>query len=117
MLDVLCIIMALLMVAAMFLIGILCFIIAIQEKNYPFILPSIAAFTLGVFLIVICPLNPSSPLNAADNLKDIAIEAYKDGDKIYINGSPVEDGFDFNGVNLDKYDIKIKNDTVYLMSK
>ena len=42
---------------------------------------------------------------------------YKDGDKIYINGSPVEDGFDLNGVNLDKYDIKIKNDTVYLMSK
>lgn len=42
---------------------------------------------------------------------------YKDGDKIYINGSPAEDGFDLNGVNLDKYDIKIKNDTVYLMSK
>lgn len=42
---------------------------------------------------------------------------YKGGDKIYINGSPVEDGFDLNGVNLDKYDIKIKNDTVYLMSK
>lgn len=117
MLDVLCIIMALLMVAAMFLIGILCFIIAIQEKNYPFILPSIAAFTLGVFLIVICPLNSSSPLNAADDLKNRAIEAYKDGDKIYINGSPVEDGFDLNGVNLDKYDIKLENDTVYLMSK
>ena len=101
-----------------FLIGIICFIIAIQEKRYLFILPSIAAFTLGVFLIVICPLNSSSPLNAADNLlKDRAIEAYKDGDKIYINGSPVEDGFDLNGVNLDKYDIKLENDTVYLMSK
>lgn len=36
---------------------------------------------------------------------------------VYINGSPVEDGFYLNGVNLDKYDIKIKNDTVYLMSK
>lgn len=117
MLDVLCIIMALLIVAIIFLIGILCFIIAIQEKRYPFILPSIAAFTLGVFLIVICPLNSSSPLNAADDLKNRAIEAYKDGDKIYINGSPVEDGFDLNGVDLDKYDIKIKNDTVYLMSK
>lgn len=33
------------------------------------------------------------------------------------NGSPVEDGFDLNGVNLDKYDIKLENDTVYLMSK
>lgn len=54
-LDVLCIIMALLMAATMFLIGILCFIIAIQEKDYPLILPSIAAFTLGVFLIARCP--------------------------------------------------------------
>lgn len=89
MLDVLCIIMALL----------------------------IASFTLGVFLVAICPLNSSSPLNAADDLKNRAIEAYKDGDKIYINGSPVEDGFDLNGVNLDKYDIKLENDTVYLMSK
>jgi len=52
MLDVLCIIMALLIAAIIFLIGILCFIIAIQEKRYLFILPSIAAFTLGVFLIV-----------------------------------------------------------------
>ena len=84
---------------------------------YPFIIVSILAFASGVFLIVICPLNPSSPLNATDNLKDRAIEAYKDGDKIYIDGNPVEDGFDLNGVNLDKYDIKIKNDTVYLMSK
>ena len=54
-----------------------------------------------------------SSFNAADNLKNKAIKAYKDGDKIYINGSPVEYGFDLNGVNLDKYDIKLENDTVY----
>ena len=46
----------------------------------------------------------------------ISVVFYKDGDKIYINGNPVEDGFDLNGVNLDKYDIKLENDTVYLMS-
>ena len=114
MVETLCTIIALLSAAVMFLISILCFIFTIQEKNYPLIFPSIAAFTLGVFLIVMCP---SSPLNAADDLKNKAIEAYKDGDKIYINGSPVEDGFDLNGVNLDKYDIKLENDTVYLMSK
>lgn len=45
-----------------------------------------------------------------------AIEAYKDGDKIYINVGPVEDGFDLNGVNLLKYDIKLEDDTIYLMS-
>lgn len=117
MLDVFFMTIALLIVATIFLIGIYYFIFAIQKKMYPFIIVSILAFVSGVFLIVICPLNSSSPLNAADNLKDRAIEAYEDGNKIYINGSPVEDGFDLNGVNLDKYDIKIKNDTVYLMSK
>lgn len=81
---------------------------------YPLIIVSILAFV--VFLIGICPLNPSSSFNAADNLKDRAIEAYKDGDKIYINGRPVEDGVDLNGVNLDKYDIKLEDDTIYLMS-
>lgn len=117
MIEVLCIIMALLIVATIFLKGIFYFIYAIKKKMYPLIIVSISVLAFGVFLIIICPLNPSSPLNAADNLKNKAIEAYKDGDKIYINGSPVEDGFDLNGVNLDKYDIKIKNDTVYLMLK
>lgn len=46
-----------------------------------------------------------------------AIEAYENGDKVYIDGNPVEDGFDINGINLDKYDIRIENDTIYLMSK
>lgn len=115
--NVFCMIMAFTIIAVIFSIGIFYFIYAIKEKMYPFIIVSILAFALGVFLVAICPLNPSSPLNAADNLKNKAIEAYKDGDKIYINGNPVEDGFDLNGVNLDKYDIKIKNDTVYLMSK
>ena len=72
----------------------------------------IVATIFSIFSILIL-----SSFNAADNLKNKAIEAYKDGDKIYIDGNPVEDGFDLNGVNLDKYDIKIKNDTVYLMSK
>ena len=117
MLDVVCMIMGLLIIAIIFLIGIFCLIFAIQEKEYLLIIPFVLAFVFGVLLIVICPLNPSSPLNAADDLKNKAIEAYKDGDKIYINGSPVEDGFDLNGVNLDKYDIKLENDTIYLMSK
>ena len=49
--------------------------------------------------------------------QDKAIEAYENGNKVYINGNPVEDGFDINGINLDKYDIRIENDTIYLMSK
>lgn len=117
MVDIIFMIMGLSIMVAIFLIGIFCFVFAIQEKEYLLIIPSILAFVFVVILAIICPLNPSSPLNAADNLKDKAIEAYKDGDKIYINGNPVEDGFDLNGVNLDKYDIKLENDTIYLMSK
>ncbi|MDY5181182.1 hypothetical protein [Butyribacter sp.] len=36
---------------------------------------------------------------------------------IYIDGEPVSDEFDIKGIDLDKYNIKIKNDTVYLISK
>lgn len=104
-------------VVVIFLIGILCLVFAIKEKECLFIIPLILAFVLGIILIIICPLISSSPLNAADDLKDRAIKAYEDGDKLYIDGNPVEDGFDLNGVNLDKYDIKIQNDTIYLMSK
>lgn len=92
MIDVLCMIIALSLMAVIFLIGIFCFIFAIQEKNIGLLILSILALVFGVFLIIICPLNPSSPLNAANDLKDRAIEAYKDGDKICINGNPADGG-------------------------
>lgn len=35
---------------------------------------------------------------------------------IFIDGEPTSDNFDPNGIRLDKYEIKFKNDKVYLIS-
>lgn len=115
--DMLAMIIGIIITILIFIYGGYIFVVAIQEREYSLIFVSVIVWIAGTFLAVICPLNPSSPLNAADNLQEKAIEAYEDGDKVYIDGNPVEDGFDFNGINLDKYDIKIENDTIYLMSK
>lgn len=75
---------------------------------------------LGISLIIVpivATLMYFAYGNSDSSEQDKAIEAYENGDKIYINGNPVEDGFDINGINLDKYDIRIENDTIYLMSK
>lgn len=36
---------------------------------------------------------------------------------IYIDGEPVSDEFNIKGIDLDKYNIKIEDDIVYLISK
>lgn len=36
---------------------------------------------------------------------------------IYIDGEPVSDEFDIKGIDLDKYNIKIEDNVLYLMSK
>ncbi len=36
---------------------------------------------------------------------------------IYIDGKPVSDEFDIKGIDLDKYNIKIEDDILYLISK
>lgn len=47
-----------------------------------------------------------------------AIEsAYNEGMDIYIDGEPVSDEFDIKGIDLDKYNIKIEDDILYLTSK
>lgn len=35
---------------------------------------------------------------------------------IFIDGKPTGDNFDPDGIRLDKYEIKFKNDKVYLIS-
>lgn len=115
--DILVMIIGIIITILIFIYGGYIFVVAIQEREYSLIFVSVIAWIVGILLAVTCPLNPSSPLNAADNLQEKAIEAYEGGDKVNIDGNPVEDGFDLNGINLDKYDIKIENDTIYLMSK
>lgn len=49
-------------------------------------------------------------------MADIKIPCDEDMD-IYIDGKPVSDEFDIKGIDLDKYNIKIEDDILYLISK
>lgn len=47
-----------------------------------------------------------------------AVESAQNEDiDIYIDGEPVSDNFDINGIDLHDYTIKIENNTLYLISK
>lgn len=47
----------------------------------------------------------------------MAVEsARNEGIDIYIDGEPVSDEFDIDGIDLDKYNIRIEDDVLYLMS-
>lgn len=43
--------------------------------------------------------------------------AQSEGIDIYIDGEPVSDDFNIKGIDLDKYNIKIEDDVLYLISK
>lgn len=48
----------------------------------------------------------------------MAVESAQNEDiDIYIDGEPVSDEFDINGIDLHDYTIKIENNTLYLISK
>ena len=43
--------------------------------------------------------------------------AYNKGADVIIDGEPVSDNFDINGIDLHDYTIKIENNTLYLIKK
>ena len=51
-----------------------------------------------------------------EELESEAIENYDNGSEVYINGKKNND-IDINGINLDKYNIKIKEGKIYLIDK
>lgn len=46
-----------------------------------------------------------------------AMTAYNKGADVIIDGEPVSDNFDINGIDLHDYTIKIEDDTLYLVTK
>lgn len=56
------------------------------------------------------------PAKEQEALESEAMESYKDGVDLYIDGRKA-DNVDLNGVNLDKYDITIEKDKIYLKEK
>lgn len=55
-------------------------------------------------------------LNGA-TMADIKTFSCDEDMDIYIDGEPVSDEFDIKGIDLDKYNIKIEDDILYLISK
>lgn len=60
--------------------------------------------------------NEKSPYEIQAELESEAIENYDNGSEVYINGKKTDD-IDINGINLDRYNIKIKEGKIYLIDK
>ena len=67
---------------------------------------------IGMFL----GRNQKSPYEIQEELESEAIKNYDNGSEVYINGKKNND-IDINGINLDKYNIKIKEGKIYLIDK
>lgn len=66
---------------------------------------------VGVVILFAFSLSNHEPLQ--ENTETTNRDEYN----IYINGEPVSKDFDINGIDLEEYQIQIKNDTIYLMNK
>ena len=69
---------------------------------------------LGIGMII--GRNEKSPYEIQAELESEAIENYDNGSEVYINGKKNND-IDINGINLDRYNIKIKEGKIYLIDK
>lgn len=78
-------------------------------------------FRMGILIIffgivvIVDSYYKNSTNHKHDALEVEAVKKYEDGSEVYINGKREED-VDLNGVNLDKYTIRIEKNKVYLIS-
>lgn len=94
-------------------IGIGCY--SLNTVGEASIVLGIGIIATGVCIIVAsCYANNSAKEREA--LESEAVESYKDGAALYINGDK-KDNIDLKGVNLDNYDIVIEKDKIYLKEK
>lgn len=75
---------------------------------------SITLVLLGIGMFI--ERNEKSPYEIQAELESEAIENYDNGSEVYINGKKTDD-IDINGINLDRYNIKIKEGKIYLIDK
>lgn len=76
----------------------------------------VAVLILGFVLILLAAYN-SYKVSSRNSLETEAKSNYKAGASLYINGKEQKDQIDMNGLNFDKYDIRIEKGKVYLISK
>lgn len=76
----------------------------------------VAVLILGFVLILLAAYNYYE-VSSRNSLENEAKSNYKAGASLYIDGKRQKDQIDMNGLNFDKYDIRIEKDKVYLISK
>lgn len=94
--------------ACVFIIaGIIAFIISLEEEDSMFFLMASIFFSMGAACVILC-----------FELKYEKIkQSINEAENIYINGDPVSDSFNLDGITLDRYHIRIDGDNVYLETK
>lgn len=70
------------------------------------------AITVGYLLPI-----PERKADEAYMIEKVVESAQNKDMDIYIDGEPVSDEFDIKGIDLDKYNIKMEDDILYLTSK
>ena len=76
----------------------------------------VAVLILGFVLILLAAYN-CYKVSSRNSLETEAKSNYKAGASPYIDGKRQKDQIDMNGLNFDKYDIRIEKGKVYLISK
>ena len=85
-----------------------------HDKNSIAIIGCIIFVLLGIDTIM--GRNEKSPYEIQEELESEAIENYDNSSEVYINGKKTDD-IDINGIDLDKYNIKIKKGKIYLIDE
>lgn len=78
------------------------------------IFEGIMVVLLGIGMII--GRNGKSTYEIQEELESEAIENYDNGSEVYINGKKTDD-IDINGIDLDKYNIRIREGKIYLIDK
>lgn len=76
----------------------------------------------AVFIVIVFIVSSTEGIQQSQEMykKEMykkAMTAYNKGADVYIDGEPVSDNFDINGIDLHDYTIKIENNTLYLIKK
>lgn len=91
----------------LFIVGIITFIMSLEEDGFMFFIISTIFFLMGAACVILCVELKSEKIKQSIN----------EATNIYINGEPVSDSFNLDGITLDRYHIRIDGDNVYLETK
>ena len=71
----------------------------------------------AVFIVIAFFVGSNEGKQQSQEMCKKAMAAYNKGADVIIDGEPVSDNFDINGIDLHDYTIKIENNTLYLIKK